>query len=136
MPNKFLTVTSVNRCGIGIRTILVRLAPIGRRWLDGLLILIVAVVALFGGMRLGLTPRDPAGGVGVVFAPWVSESSAIQRATEAGARIVRRGGLPFIVVVVPDTPDYMTRIAEQALFVVDPRALEACLRLVGGGLKS
>jgi len=107
------------------------LLPSGR-WLDGLLIFTVAVAGLYGAARLGLTPRDPASGVGVVFAPWVSESSAVTRATTAGARFVRFGGLPFVVVVVPEAPDYIGRIARQAFLVIDPRVLDACLRLVVG----
>ena len=108
-----------------------------RRWLDGLLILAAALTGLYGAARLGLTPRDPAAGVGVVFAPWVSESSAFARATATGARFVRFGGAPFIVVVVPETPDYIAQIsADGAVLIVDPQALAACLRLFSGTVSS
>lgn len=110
---------------------------ISRRWLDGLLISIVAIASLYGAARLGLKPRDPAAGVGVIFAPWVSEASAVNRATTAGGRFVRFGGLPFIVVVVPEVADYVARISEEgALLVVDPQALAACLSLVDGTARS
>lgn len=115
----------------------VRVLLSSRPWLDALIILSVAVASLYGAARIGLKPRDPASGVGVVFAPWVSESSALSRATTAGARFVRFGGLPFIVVVVPDAPDYVARISgEGALLVVDPQALAACLRFVSGTVGS
>lgn len=119
-----------------MRVTLVRVLIL-RRWLDGILIFTVAIVSLYGAARLGLKPRDPAAGVGVVFAPWVSDSSAVNRATETGARFVRFGGLPFIVVVVPDAPDYVARISAQGAFlVVDPQVLAACLSLVSGAAKS
>ncbi|MBI4273898.1 MAG: hypothetical protein HY659_04290 [Rhizobiales bacterium] len=99
-----------------------------RGWLDGLIIFVIAVTGLYGSARLALQPRDPAVGVGVIFAPWVSSEAALIRAVEAGAQFVRYGGLPFIVVVMPDVPDYQSRIlASGALFVADPRALAACL---------
>lgn len=107
------------------------------RWLDSLLILTVAIVSLYGIVRLGSAPRNPASGIGVVFAPWVSQAAAATRATEPGARLVRFGGLPFIVVVMPDTPDYAARMAaDGALLLVDPQILAACMRLVGGEAQS
>ncbi len=104
-----------------------------RPWLERFLIVCFAFASLYGAARLGLKPRDPANGVGVVFAPWVSEAAAASRATEAGARLVRFGGLPFIVVVMPETPDYVSQLSGKgAVLLVDPQVLAACLRLVGG----
>src|SRR5262245_7026235 len=78
--------------------------------------------------RVGLAPRDPAQGVGVVFAPWTQADAAFVRAVEAGGRFVRFGALPFIVVVTPETADYAARVrAAGALFLVDPQVLAACL---------
>jgi hypothetical protein len=78
-------------------------------------------------MRIGLAPRDPADGVAVIFAPWTDARAALTRAVEAGGRFVRYGGYDFIVVVIPDAPDYVSRInAAGALLVVDPEALAAC----------
>ena len=120
-----------------MRVALVQVLSISRRCLDGFLIFTVAVASLYVAARLGLKPRDPAMGVGVIFAPWVSETSAVDRATAAGARFVRFGGLPFIVVVVPEAADYVARIsAEGAFLVVDPQALAACLSLVSGTARS
>lgn len=116
---------------------IVQVPSIWRRWLDGFLIFSVAIASLYGAARVGLKPRDPAAGVGVIFAPWVSEASAVNRATAAGARFVRFGGLPFIVVVVPEAANYVARIsADGAFLVVDPQALAACLSLLSGMARS
>jgi hypothetical protein len=89
-----------------------------------------ALASLFMAARIGLAPRAPEDGVGVIFAPWTSGDAALRRAVGAGARFVRYGGMPFVVVVVPDQRDYLARIAaDGALLVVDPRALAACLSL-------
>jgi hypothetical protein len=121
-----LMIVPVNRCGIGMQVTYVRVFSLSRHGLDGLLILIVAVAGLYGAVRVGLQPRDPASGIGVIFAPWTSESSALERAT-AGARFVRFGAWPFIVVVVPDTPDDAARLSDAgAWLVVDPQVLAAC----------
>src|SRR5215467_5009146 len=78
--------------------------------------------------RIGLAPRDPAQGVGVVFAPWIDADAAFIRSVEAGGRFVRFGAFPFIVVVTPETADYADHVrAAGALFIVDPRVLAACL---------
>ena len=110
---------------------------VSRRLIDGSLIAFLALASLFLAARVGLTPRDPASGVGVIFAPWTSEQSAMARATDPGARFVRYGGLPFIVVVVPETSDYLARVyAAGALLIVDPQALAACLSWVGREIRS
>ena len=99
----------------------------GRRCLDAALISLLAIASLFAIARIGLQPRDPANGIAVVFAPWTSAGAVLTRATDAGGRFVRYGGFPFIAVVMPETPDYSSRIlAEGALLALDPRALAAC----------
>jgi hypothetical protein len=127
IPKKLLTFARVDGHEIcDGQSVLARSLP--RRWLDGVLIAAVAIAGLYGAARIGLKPRDPAAGIGVIFAPWVSEATALQRATAAGARVVRYGDVPFVVVVVPDAPDYVGRmLAAGALLVVDPRTLAACL---------
>jgi hypothetical protein len=87
-----------------------------------------ALASFLAVARIGLAPRDPLQGVGVVFAPWTPADAAFGRAVEAGGRFVRFGALPFIVVVTPETADYADRVrAAGALFVVDPQILAACL---------
>ena len=104
-----------------------------RRFTDAALIAVFVVTSLYAIARIGMEPRDPASGVGVIFAPWTSEQAAFVRAVEAGARFVRYGGVPFIVVVMPEVDDYPSRIrAAGALLVVDPRVIAACLDLFKG----
>jgi hypothetical protein len=103
-------------------------ASVLSRALDAAVITSVAVASLYGAARIGLEPRDPMRGVGVIFAPWTGADAAIVRAVEAGGRFVRFGGLPFIVVVEPERADYLDRIkAAGAFLIVDPLVITACL---------
>jgi hypothetical protein len=87
-----------------------------------------ALASFYAAARIGLEPRDPARGVGVIFAPWTAADAALVRAVEAGGRVVRFGGLPFVVVVEPESADYIERIkAAGALLIVDPLVITACL---------
>ena len=98
-----------------------------------LIIACVAVASLFAIARLSLAPQDATAGVAVIFTPWTKAAPAMARAVDAGGRFVRFGNFPFIVVVAPERPDYVSRIlAEGALFAVDPQVLAACLTLFSG----
>ena len=102
-----------------------------RPFVDGILIVGFALASFCAVARIALEPRDPASGVAVVFAPWTSPEDALARAVEAGGRFVRYGAFPFIVVIMPETADYLSRISSDgALLVADPRALAACLPAV------
>jgi hypothetical protein len=102
--------------------------PCGRCLLEAAVLACVAVGSLYATISIGLAPRDPASGVAVIFAPWTDADAALTRAVKAGSRFVRYGGYGFIVVVVPEAPDYLSRIRiAGALFVLDPGALAACL---------
>ena len=107
----------------------------GRRALDITLVVIFALASLYATARIGLGPRGQSGdGVGVIFAPWTSADDAMRRAVGAGARFVRPGGLPFIVIVMPEERDYPARIGMAgALLVIDARVVTACLQFFGGG---
>jgi hypothetical protein len=97
------------------------------RWFDGLFISLFMLVSVFAVASAGLAPRDAAGGVAVIFAPWVSSADAMSRAVRAGGRLVRLGGFDSIVVVVPQTPDFARNVrAEGALLLADPLALTGC----------
>jgi hypothetical protein len=109
---------------------------VGRRLCDVALVATFAVASLYATARIGLGPHDAGagdggGGVGVIFTPWTSGDDAMRRAVGAGARFVRYGGAPFIVVVMPESHDYRARISG-ALLVVDASVVSACLQLVGG----
>jgi len=99
-----------------------------RRLLDGLVVAAFAFASLYVIIRIGLAPRDPSAGVGVIFAPWTDGEAAMRRAVAAGGRFVRFGGFPFIVIMIPEDRDYIAHVAaDGALLVVDPQALAACL---------
>lgn len=87
-----------------------------------------ALGSLFVVAYLAFQPKNPADGIAIVFPPWTSAAEAFEQATTPGGRFVRYGGYPFIVVVIPDDPDYVSRVSAQgALLVLDPKALAACL---------
>lgn len=101
------------------------------RWgriLEGTAIAAFALISTIAVARVGLEPADPSRGVGVIFAPWIDENTALTRAVAAGGRIVRFDGPSFVVVVEPESADYVRRIKDAgALLVVDPKILAACL---------
>jgi hypothetical protein len=105
--------------------------PFSRRLLEAAVIGVAAIGSLYATARIGLKPHDPASGVAIIFAPWTTSEQTLARSVDAGGRFVRYGGYPFIAVVVPEAPDYSSRIfSAGALFVVDPRALAACLTAI------
>jgi hypothetical protein len=100
------------------------------RWLDASVIAVLLATGL--SLQIGMLSKpsdgDGKGAVAVLFSPWTDAASAMQRTSEAGARIVRFGAFPFIVVVEPDAPDFAARVVEQgAILLLDPRSLAACL---------
>jgi hypothetical protein len=100
-----------------------------RRFFDGALIIVFALVAFIVVARAGLAPTNPAEGVAVVFTPWTPSDAVLTRAVAAGARFVRFGGVSFIAIVVPEADDYVERVrTDGALFVLDPQIILACLK--------
>ena len=98
-----------------------------RSFLDVLLIAALALGNFAVVTRIALQPKNPSDGLAIVFSPWTSAASALDRATAPGSRFVRYGGYPFIVVVIPDDPGYVSRVSSTgALFILDPQALAAC----------
>ena len=104
------------------------MSPRLSRILEGTAIAAFALISTIAVARIGLEPSDPSRGVGVVFAPWTDEAAVLTRAVSAGGRLVRFDGPSFIVVVEPESDDYVRRVKEAgALLVVDPKILAACL---------
>lgn len=98
-----------------------------RTCFDVLLITGFALGSLLVAARIALQPQNPSEGLAVVFTPWTDAASALDRATSAGARLVRYGNYPFIVVVIPDDASYVSRVSSSgALFIADPKTLAAC----------
>ena len=110
------------------------MSPRLSRILEGTAIAAFALFSTIAVARIGLEPRDPSRGVGVIFAPWTDEATALSRAVAAGGRLVRFDGPSFIVVVEPESADYVRRIKDGgAWLVVDPKILAACLSFVPTG---
>ncbi len=100
--------------------------------LDASLIAAAALVGLLASAQLALKPRDPANGVALVFAPWSSAESTFRAAIDTGGRFIRFGGLPFIAVVMPETPEFSERVStSSAWMIADPKAIAACLEAAG-----
>jgi hypothetical protein len=103
------------------------MSPRSSRIIEGTAIAAFALLSTIAVARIGLEPSDPSKGVGVIFAPWTDGNAAFTRAVGAGGRFVRYGGPPFIVVVEPESADYVRRVKDAgALLLVDPRVLAAC----------
>lgn len=104
------------------------------RVFDAVVICTFAAASLLASARAALAPRDPLSGVAVIYSPWTNAEDAFRRAVEGGARFVRYGGAPFIVVVMPEAPDYLARArAGGAFMIADPQAIAACFSVVGRG---
>ncbi len=100
------------------------------RIIEGTAIAAFALISTFAIARVGLEPSHSSDAVGVVFSPWTDAGDAFTRAVSAGGRFIRYGGPSFIVVVEPDSADYIRRVKDAgALFIVDPRIIAACLAL-------
>lgn len=99
------------------------------RWMDGAVFALLLAAGFLVHMGWIAKPAGPdaSRAVAVLFAPWVDSGTAMQRAGEAGARIVRFGAVPFVIVVDPERSDFAARVkARGAMMIVDPRALAAC----------
>ena len=105
-----------------------------RHLIDVLMLACLSIGTLYATARVALTPRDPAQGVAVVFAPWTAPEAALERTVEAGGRFVRFGGATFVAVAMPDDADFASRVlAAGAWLVVDPRSIAACLAPFSAG---
>ena len=98
-----------------------------RRLFDTTIISAVSLTALAVAAHGAFAPGEPESGVAVIYAPWVDSGDAVRRATEAGARIVRTGGVSFVAIVVPETADFAERArAGGAWLLADPAMLGGC----------
>lgn len=98
-------------------------------WFDRIAVAAMASVSVVVVVAMAFAPSGADGAaVAVVYTPWTSSRDALTRAVEAGARFVRFGALPFIVVVMPEGKGYAARArAGGALFMADPQAVGGCL---------
>ena len=92
------------------------------RIIEGTAIAAFALISTFAVARVGLEPSNSSPAVGVIFAPWTDAGAAFTRAVTAGGRSSGSAAPSFIVVVEPDSADYVRRVkAAGALLIVDPR---------------
>jgi hypothetical protein len=103
-------------------------SPIIPRLRDAVLIGACALFGMGVCARAALAPRHPSDGVAVIYSPWTTGEVAFTHAVAAGARFVRFGALPSIVVVIPDDPSEYPRRAAAfgAWMLADPQALAGC----------
>jgi len=75
-----------------------------RQWRD---IGLIAGLALFSGVVTLASLPGPAAGspvpLAAIFPPWMSGDEAVARSLATGARILRQGAVPFVVVLAPET---------------------------------
>jgi len=75
-----------------------------RQWRD---IGLIAGLALCSGLLTLASLPGPAAGasppLAAIFPPWVSGEEAVARSLATGARILRQGAVPFVVVLAPET---------------------------------
>ena len=75
-----------------------------RHWRD---IGMIAGLALGSGfLALASLPghvAGPSSPLAAIFPPWISGDDAVARSLATGARILRQGAVPFVVVLAPET---------------------------------
>lgn len=75
-----------------------------RQWRD---IGLIAGLALCSGLLALASLPGPAAGpsapLAAIFPPWMSGDEAVARSLATGARIVRQGSVPFVVVLASET---------------------------------
>jgi hypothetical protein len=98
-----------------------------RAWIPAAILLLVSFL---GTATLGLWPSGAAGApIAAVFPPWWSAERSFAAAASAGGAIVREGAWSNILVVMPGDGDFAHRLqAAGAWLLLDPRALDACLK--------
>lgn len=100
---------------------------LGRRFAEAGLLLACILVAPAVALRSSLRPADPLSAVAVIYAPWVSETAAIERATLSGASLMATGRFGAVVIVRPSAPGYVDRVlANGALLAIDPVYVAFC----------
>ena len=96
--------------------------------IDWLLIagLALGSTAMLAALNLGSSNERL--GVAVIFPPWVSRADAVGRAAAAGARLMRLGRFPFVVVMLPTSDKYSDHVLKAgAIAVLDPGSSVGCV---------
>jgi hypothetical protein len=98
-----------------------------RTWSPAILLLIVSFLGTaWLELRPVLAADEP---VAALFPPWWDADRALTAAAAAGGAVVREGAWPSILVLKSDDGDLGRRLyASGAWLLVNPKALEACLK--------
>ncbi len=98
-----------------------------RTWSPAILLLLVSFIAsAWLDLRPVLAADEP---VAALFPPWWSADRTLAAATSTGGAIVREGAWSSILVLKSDDGDLGRRLyASGAWLLVNPKALEACLK--------
>jgi hypothetical protein len=116
---------------------LIPFSVLSRRVFDTAIMAAVSLAAMYPAAHGALRPASFDAGVAVIYAPWIGFDDAFRQSVAAGARFVRGGALPFIVVVLPDDADFERRVrAGGAWMLADPVALAGCFNAIGMGTRS
>ena len=99
-----------------------------RQWRD---IGLIAGLALCSGLAaLGSLP-GPVGGtaapLAVIFPPWVSAEEAVARSLATGARLLRQGAVPFVVVLAPEAAAVPAARPAGAMLMLRLDGLAGCI---------
>lgn len=101
----------------------------GRRgaWLPAILLLIVSFLGIaWLNLRPDLAADEP---VAAVFPPWWDAERAFAAAASTGGAVIREGAWSNILVVKSEGGDLAQRLyASGAWLLLNPKALEACLK--------
>jgi hypothetical protein len=98
-----------------------------RQWRD---IGLIAGLAFCSGLVTLASLPGPAAGpaapLAVIFPPWVSGEEAVSRSLATGARLLRQGAVPFVVVLAPEANALAARPAG-AMLVLRLDGLAGCI---------
>jgi hypothetical protein len=98
-----------------------------RQWRD--IGLITGLALCSGVVTLASLPgpaAGPAAPLAVIFPPWVSGEEAVSRSLATGARLLRQGAVPFVVVLAPEANTLAARPAG-AMLVLRLDGLAGCI---------
>jgi len=99
-----------------------------RRWRD--IGLIAGLAACSGLAALASLPgpvAGPAVPLAVIFPPWVSGGEAVTRSLATGARLLRQGAVPFVVILAPDAATMPAARPAGAMLVLRLDGLAGCI---------
>lgn len=99
-----------------------------RQWRDiGLITGLVLCSGLVTVASLPGPAAGPAAPLAVIFPPWVSGEEAMMRSLATGARLLRQGAMPFVVVVAPEAATVPAARPVGAMLMLRLDGLAGCI---------